>query len=180
MAGLSRLGLALLLAVSAGPAAAQSGVGRLYVDLERRVAGTYYVAGSIAGYGEVDLLVDTGSSFFVINDLILQVLLQAGTAHYSRDLEGRMADGSIRAVRLYRLTELRLGENCRIPGVEAAVFAGSTRTILGMNVLSQLAPFTFSADPPSLQFGPCAGGAEEEQRVTAVPTLTETISGISD
>jgi predicted aspartyl protease len=41
------------------------------VTLQRHDAGTFYVQGAIEGYGELDLLVDTGASYLVINQTIL-------------------------------------------------------------------------------------------------------------
>lgn len=132
------------------------------LDLERRVTGTVYVAADIPGYGAVQLLVDTGSSYFVIGEAMRAQLERAGAAHYSRELSGLMADGSRQTVALYRIAELRLGENCRLRDVEAAVFPSNLRPILGMNVLERLAPFTLSLDPPSLQFNACTHAAPAE------------------
>lgn len=149
------------------------------VALQKHTAGTYYIGAAIAGYGEVRLLVDTGSSYLVISEAILDSLKSAGTAHYTRDLEGAMADGSTRVIPVYRISALRLGDNCWVHDVEAAVFPGNTRPILGMNVLSQLAPFTFSADPPQLGLQQCQGEAAavpevQPVRDTVVPKTAAT------
>ena len=127
------------------------------IEIERRSAGTFYVAGAIAGFGELDLLVDTGSSYLVITQPMLEALEVAGRARYSRGLEGRMADGSTRVVPLYRIESVRLGADCWVYDVEAAIFPAGSRTILGMNVLSRLTPFTFSAEPARLGLAHCQG-----------------------
>lgn len=127
------------------------------VDISLRSAGTYYVEGEIAGIGELTMLVDTGSSYLVINEVMLEKLIDAGRAEFSRRLEGRMADGSTRLTPLYRLSGVRLGNGCWVHDVEAAVFPAQSRPILGMNVLMQLAPFTFSVAPAQLGFSNCAG-----------------------
>lgn len=127
------------------------------VNIEKRSAGTFYVTGELDGYGALDLLVDTGSSYLVITETMLEGLKKAGRAEYSRGLEGRMADGSSRVVPLYRVASLRIGEACWVHDVEAAVFPAGSRTILGMNVLSRLAPFTFSAEPARLGLAHCQG-----------------------
>lgn len=133
------------------------------VSIERRSTGTYYMPGRIEGFGDLDLLVDTGSSYLVINQNMLAELERKGAAHYSRDLEGRMADGSARVIPMYRLAAVRLGENCWVHDVEAAVFPGAARPILGMNVLSRLAPFTFSADPARLSLANCRTDAPDAE-----------------
>lgn len=125
------------------------------VALQKHDAGTFYVDGSIQGYGDLRMLVDTGSSYLVISQKILEDLVATGGATYSRKLEGVMADGSSRVIPVYRLAGLRLGPNCWVHDVEAAVLPGQTRPILGMNILSRLAPFTFSADPPQLGVQQC-------------------------
>ena len=127
------------------------------VEIEKRSAGTFYISGAIDGFGPLDLLVDTGSSYLVITETMLGELKSAGRAQFSRGLEGRMADGSTRTVPVYRLDSLRLGASCWVHDVEAAIFPAGSRTILGMNVLSRLAPFTFSAEPAQLGLAHCQG-----------------------
>jgi clan AA aspartic protease (TIGR02281 family) len=125
------------------------------ITLTKHDAGTFYIGGAIQGYGDLELLVDTGASYLVINDKILTALKASGDAEYSRELRGTMADGTARVIPVYRLTALKLGSQCWIPNVEAAVFPGTARPILGMNVLTRLAPFTFSAEPPRLGLAQC-------------------------
>jgi len=125
------------------------------VGIQERSTGTFYVAGAIDGIGNLDMLVDTGSSYLVITDTMLQVLKTADRVEFSRNLEGRMADGSTRIIPLYRIAGLRLGESCWLHDVEAAVFPAGSRPILGMNVLARLAPFTFSTRPGQLGLSHC-------------------------
>ena len=152
------------------------------VALRKHDAGTFYVDGALKGYGDLRMLVDTGSSYLVISQMILDDLLKAGDARYSRQLEGIMADGSIRVIPVYRLSALRLGEGCWIDDVEAAVLPGQTRAILGMNILARLAPFTFSADPPQLGVQQCQGpiAAAVPAEFTAVESAAPgTTDGVS-
>jgi len=125
------------------------------ITLTKHDAGTFYVRGAVQGFGDLELLVDTGASYLVINEKILEVLKASGDAEYARELRGTMADGTNRVIPVYRLTALRLGTQCWIPNIEAAVFPGNARPILGMNVLTRLAPFTFSAEPPRLGLAQC-------------------------
>jgi clan AA aspartic protease (TIGR02281 family) len=127
------------------------------IEIEKRSAGTFYIAGALQGVGALDLLVDTGSSYLVITEPMLAELREAGHAAYSRGLEGRMADGTVRVVPVWRVSSLRLGDSCWVHDVEAAIFPAGSRTILGMNVLSRLAPFTFSAEPARLGLAHCQG-----------------------
>jgi len=154
-----------LLALAAGliptigsPASPLPDAGRaaVSVDLQRRETGTFYIPGAIQGYGEVELLVDTGSSFLVINQAMLTALERSGSAIFSHELRGCMADGTDTVVPVYRLAGVRLGAECWIQDVEAAVFPGTSRPILGMNILVRLAPFTFSTEPPQLALNQCA------------------------
>lgn len=149
------LALTLLGATLAAPAALAGSPEYTAVALRKHDAGTFYVDGSLQGYGDLRMLLDTGSSYLVISQSILEDLLKAGGARYSRQLEGIMADGSTRVIPVYRLAGLRLGENCWVHDVEAAVMPGQTRPILGMNILSRLAPFTFSADPAEISVQQC-------------------------
>jgi clan AA aspartic protease (TIGR02281 family) len=146
------------LALAAMTARAQDGAADFTaVEIQKRSAGTFYVAGAIEGLGALDLLVDTGSSYLVLTQPMVDTLEAEGRATYSRGLEGRMADGSTRTVPLYRIDHVRLGADCWIHDVEAAAFPAGSRAILGMNVLSRLAPFTFSAEPARLGLAGCQG-----------------------
>lgn len=129
------------------------------VSLTQRDTGTFYLAGEIQGFGDLQFLLDTGSSYTVISGNILKPLLAGGNARLSREVQGRMADGRPRVVPLYRISALRLGDNCWVHDIEAAVLGGDTRPILGMDVLARLAPFTFSTEPPQLLLNRCRAQA---------------------
>lgn len=119
-------------------------------------ASTFYVDGYLTGYGSIDLMVDTGSSYTTINEETLAVLQENGEASYVKQLTGIMADGSTKTVPVYRIAGLSIGEDCHLENVEAAVFPGSTRYILGISALRKAAPFVFSMDPPALKLSNCA------------------------
>ncbi len=118
-------------------------------------AATYYVGGEIEGLGPVEFMVDTGSGYLAIGEETLRRLEAQGRAEYVRDLTGVMADGSQRVVPVYRLSRVVIGGSCVLHDVEAAVFPGLTRNILGLNVLAQTAPFVFSLEPPRLVLSHC-------------------------
>lgn len=126
-----------------------------HVPMEHRGASTFYVDGAIEGFGETQFLVDTGAGYTTINQSALEVLKAKGTATYLRDLRGVMADGSRLVVPLYMISGITIGNNCAIQQVEAAVFPGTTRFILGLNALGRVSPFVFSMEPPSLRLSGC-------------------------
>jgi len=150
--------------------------GAVSVDLQRRDSGTYYIPGAIQGYGEVELLVDTGSSFLVINEAMLTALESAGSAIYSYQLRGCMADGTDTVVPVYRLAGVRLGAECWIADVEAAVFPGASRPILGMNILVRLAPFTFSTEPPQIALNQCTADSPPAEFAELTATVSPLIA----
>lgn len=152
--------IALLLAsLCATPALAlEGGMTPTAISLEARSSGTFYVQADIAGFGSAPLLVDTGSSLTVITDAMLEQLLRAGAARFSHELAGMMADGTTRTTQVYKLAGLKLGDSCWIGDVDAAIFPSGSRAILGMNVLSRLAPFTLSMEPPALSLNQCIQG----------------------
>lgn len=127
------------------------------VPLHDKGVSTYYVKGSINGLGQhVEFLVDTGAGYTTINEHTLHQLEARQLATYSRNLYGVLADGSRMKVPVYRISDITLG-NCRLSGIEAAVFPGKTRFLLGMNALRQAAPFAFMTQPtPQLALGRCA------------------------
>lgn len=119
---------------------------------------SYYVAGHIDGVGAVDFMVDTGSSYMTINEETLALLKKEKRVSYMRDLRGRLANGSELVVPVYTIKSLSIGNNCRFENVEAAVFPGRTRHILGLSALSKAAPFVFSMEPPTLVLSHCTDG----------------------
>ena len=116
---------------------------------------TFYVEGEITGVGSVDLLVDTGSGYVTIDQTTLEALLREDRAGYVKDLVGVLADGSELLVPIYTLHSLRIGPNCWLHDVEAAVFPGKSRFILGLSALQKAGSFYFDFDPPSLTLSSC-------------------------
>jgi predicted aspartyl protease len=116
--------------------------------------------GEIGGYGTVELMVDTGSGYMTINEETLAVLQRRDAATYVKQLRGVLADGSELTVPVYRIARIRLGPECWLADVEAAVFPRDSRQILGLSALRRAAPFIFSVDPPALTLSRCRAGDE--------------------
>jgi predicted aspartyl protease len=156
--------LALLSAVTTATHAA-----RFDQEIPMRItkASTFYVDGYVAGLGAVDMMVDTGSSYTTINEEALAVLQQKGAATYVRDLTGIMADGTRKVVPIYRIASMSIGGGCALHDVEAAVFPGKTRYILGLSALKMAAPFAFSLEPPTLVLSNCAAAAAASPAVAS-------------
>lgn len=120
-------------------------------------AATYYVAGYMDGAGDMDFMVDTGSGYMTINEETLKALKSNNRVRYVRKLRGVLADGSELLVPVYKIERLSIGGECHLQDVEAAVFPGATRQILGLSALRKAAPFIFSFDPPNLVLSNCPG-----------------------
>lgn len=125
------------------------------VPMRHGGAATYYVAGELEGVGAMEFMVDTGSGYLTINEDTLAALKRGNRAHYKRNLRGVLADGSELVVPVYQLDTLIIGGRCELKNVEAAVFPGKTRQILGLSALKKAAPFIFSFDPPNLVLSNC-------------------------
>ncbi len=63
-------------------------------------------------------------------------------------------------MRLYRVEDFRIGEHCSIGTVEVAVLSKKGKNILGLSVLSKVAPFAMSLSPPALTLSDCDLGSE--------------------
>lgn len=148
------IGCAALLAVWAGGGALAAEFDS-HIPMRDKGAATYYVNGEIHGIGPVDFMVDTGSGYMTINEENLAILRKSGDAIYLRDLSGTLADGTTTTVPVYRIAQIRIGVACTLRDVEAAVFPGKTRQILGLSALRQAAPFIFSMNPPQLVLSHC-------------------------
>lgn len=160
--------LCLMTALLAGsPGLAPAGDFDTTVDMRANSATTFYVEGQIAGLGNVDLMVDTGSGYMTINEEMLARLEQAGRVRYVKELRGRLANGSELIVPVYAIEAVSIGGGCWLRNVEAAVFPGATRAILGLNALQRAAPFIFSFEPPRLTLSNCITTAESPAATTA-------------
>lgn len=148
--------LCLLTAVLAGTVhLASAGEFDTSVAMRATTATTFYVEGKIAGLGVVDLMVDTGSGYMTINEDMLAQLKGAGRVRYIKDIRGRLANGNELTVPVYAIEALSIGGGCWLRDVEAAVFPGATRPILGLSALQRAAPFIFSFEPPRLVLSNC-------------------------
>ena len=139
------------------------------VAMQRQSTGTFYLNAAFAGSESFSLLVDTGSSFMVIPQDMLDELLARDEAQFDRHIGARMADESVRKVPIYRIKALRLGESCWLHDVESAVFPSGTRPILGMRALERLAPFQFSIAPAELSLSRCQLMTAGDAQALAMP-----------
>jgi hypothetical protein len=73
-------------------------------------------------------------------------------------LQGVLADGSELEVPVYAITRVGIGGSCWLHDVEAAVFPGTSRQILGLSALRKASPFIFSVTPPALVLSRCRTG----------------------
>lgn len=128
---------------------------QITVPMHDKGTATYYVPVSIAGWGTGDFLVDTGASHMAINQAALNSLKANDQADYIKHLIGTLADGGQITVPVYRIASVMIGQDCVLTNVEAAVFPGQTRNILGLSALRQAAPFQFAVDPPTLVLDGC-------------------------
>lgn len=135
-------------------------------------AATFYVDGHLSGAGDTEFMVDTGSGFVTINEVTLASLKRNQRARYSRDLRGVLADGRELIVPVYIIHSLTIGKSCRLQNVEAAVFPGSTRQILGLSALKKASPFIFSFDPPNLQLSNCPDATKLADATETLATET--------
>jgi predicted aspartyl protease len=125
------------------------------VPMYMKGASTYYISGQIGDIAPTDFMVDTGSSYMTINEETLAQLRASHKPRYLRELTGVLANGDEIRVPVYSLTSVRIGGVCMLEDVEAAVFPGNTRQILGLSALLKAAPFIFSTDPPQLELSHC-------------------------
>lgn len=126
-----------------------------HVPMTLKGSKTFYVSGWIAGIEPSEFMVDTGSSYLTINQETLNKLKTNGRVDYLRDLIGVLANGDELVMPVYRIPRFVIGNSCELLDVEAVVFPGKTRQILGLSVLRKAAPFMFSVDPPELQLSNC-------------------------
>lgn len=125
------------------------------VPMSKKGTATYYVPVAFDGVAGNELMVDTGSDYVTINETTLEQLQARGKVDYVKQVGGIMADGSDVVVPIYRIANLNIGCCCIVYDVEAAVFRGTDRQILGLSALKKVAPFALSIDPAHLILSDC-------------------------
>jgi predicted aspartyl protease len=170
----------LLLAVCMGATAHVTSAAdfNITVPMKAKGAATFYVPANIQGYGAVDLMVDTGSGYMTINEEALVQLKRSNNARYIKDLRGILANGSEMVVPVYNLAAVNIGGSCWLKDVEAAVFPGKTRFILGLSVLQKASPFIFSTEPASLVLSNCVPAPMEAMATSDVAEKLPPVSEI--
>lgn len=126
------------------------------IPMYEKGADTFYIKGEIRGLGTTEFMVDTGSGYMTINEETLEVLKSKGEATYVKELLCILANGKEEIYPVYRIASIQLGKDCVLTNVEAAVFPGKTRHILGLSGLKRAGSFSFSFDPPQLSLASCA------------------------
>jgi len=129
------------------------------IPMHDKGANTFYISGDIRGLGPTEFMVDTGSGYMTINRHTLDILREKGEVTYVKQLTGILADGQQNTYPVYRISSIRLGKSCVLHNVEAAVFPGNTRHILGLNALKKAGGFTFTFNPPQLRLNDCVNAA---------------------
>lgn len=125
------------------------------VPMSKKGTATYYVPVEFDGVAGNDLMIDTGSDYVTINETTLDLLKQRGKVDYVKQVGGIMANGTGIIVSIYRIANLNIGCCCIVRDVEAAVFEGIERQILGLSALKKVAPFALSLDPAHLILSDC-------------------------
>lgn len=131
------------------------------VPMSKKGTATFYVAVQFDGEVGNDLMVDTGSDYVTINKTTFDRLKERGTLNYVKKVGGTLANGMDIVVPIYRIAKLNIGCCCVLHDVEAAVFEGTERQILGLSALKKVAPFALSVDPAHLILSDCKEHAPE-------------------
>jgi predicted aspartyl protease len=125
------------------------------IAMSQADSGNFYVKGRFGSEENIDFLVDTGSGLVILSELAFKRLaVMEGSTPVSRKA-ARMADGRTKAINVYSVDQLVLGESCRIGPLEVAVIPGATRNILGLSALNKAAPFAIYTSPPTLALSGC-------------------------
>lgn len=118
-------------------------------------SGNFYVKGRFGSEESTDFLVDTGSGLVILSEKTFKSMAVMAARKPVARKAARMADGRTKAINVYQVEELILGDNCRIGPLEVAVIPGATRNILGLSALNQAAPFAIYTSPPALALSGC-------------------------
>ncbi len=133
----------------------------LRLPLHQGSGGGFELELEVAGQTET-FLVDTGAAMVTINGALAKRLRHDHLLDPVRTVAGRMADGRVRKLEVFRTQALAIDPSCTPQAVEVLVVPGKGRNLLGMNMLSSFAPLTLAVSPPTLGLAGCT--AEEEEQ----------------
>jgi len=145
--------LGLVLAVTSNFALAEDF--EFKIPITQQDSGNYYVAGTLENDDRVEFLVDTGAGMVILTERTFKSFAQVADKKPSKRIAVRMADGRTKAVNVYTLNQLVLGQDCNVGPLEVAVIPGAKNNILGLNILKKAAPFAIYTSPPSLALSAC-------------------------
>lgn len=131
------------------------------VPLSQQNSGNYFVAGTLENDESVEFLVDTGAGMVILAEDTFSKLAETSSSKPSKRIAVRMADGRTKAVNVYTVNKLVLGNTCNVGPLEVAVIPGGANNILGLNVLKKAAPFAIYTSPPSLALSACTAFVNE-------------------
>lgn len=126
------------------------------IQLVEKDTDVFYLQAKLGDNAASEFLFDTGSGYLAINEEVLGRLKSGGQAEYLRSIRARLASGAVSSVAVYSIASLDLGSGCVLRDVEAAILPGSTRNILGMNVLKMVDSFSVSFEPAKLVLSGCS------------------------
>ena len=126
------------------------------IPISQQSSGNYYVEGTLENDDKVDFLVDTGAGMVILSEKTFSSLAATSKLSPTKRIAARMADGRTRAVDVYTLNYLILGQECNVGPLEVAVIPGAANNILGLNILKKAAPFAIYTSPPSLALSACS------------------------
>jgi len=107
------------------------------------------------GSQDTEFLVDTGASMVTLSRSVYRRLERAELVRGERQVAGRLADGRLQLMSVYRLEALTLSPECQLRDVEVLVLPGEGRNLLGLNVLTRFAPLTLHTQPLGLELSHC-------------------------
>jgi clan AA aspartic protease (TIGR02281 family) len=125
------------------------------IPISQQNSGNYYVTGTLENDDKVEFLVDTGAGMVILAERTFKSLTEMSNKKPTKRIAVRMADGRTKAVNVYTLNQLVLGQECNVGPLEVAVIPGAANNILGLNVLRKAAPFAIYTSPPSLALSAC-------------------------
>ncbi|MFK7863853.1 MAG: retroviral-like aspartic protease family protein [Pseudohongiellaceae bacterium] len=126
------------------------------IAMSQAASGNFYVKGRFGEEDSASFLVDTGSGLVVLSEKTFNSLAIMDAKKPISRKAARLADGRTKAINIYSVEQLVLGDNCSLGPLEVAVIPGGTRNILGLSALNQAAPFAIYTSPPTLALTGCS------------------------
>lgn len=140
------------------------------IPLTESEGGTFYLNSEIVGVSS-SMLFDTGSKYVVLGKDTFAIVKMTSQVKPLRTIHAIMANGRGAYYPVYQIDKISFSADCEFYNVEVVVMQGSTKDILGLNVIKEMTPLVLYVYPdPFITTQECGRDLTQDRDVNYIRT----------